>query len=138
MNKKILIPIIIFFLLIVGLGLFILLRKSNNQPPAVITPGTEDKNYSIQLIQNNKELRGTVTKDGKIISLTEENLKTYALMSYNTPQDILWTECAEGYTMTLADSPSNNPLSFDQELGAVSMELLPDQNNILDIICSPK
>lgn len=81
-------------------------------------------NYSVSL-----------TRSGVATPINHLVANRYSLISFNTPKDILWAGCAEGYRMTGATSKTGDHILRDPTLGA-SITFSNRRNYNLTISCS--
>jgi len=130
MNKKILTTIVVLFIILVAAGLFALLRKTPAAPQAELTQ------YTISVTENKGSVSGVVSINGNSTNLSESGVAQYALVSFNTPRDVIWVECPTGYSLSSPTSATGNKINTDTSLNASNITLNSGQQNTLAITCT--
>lgn len=121
MNKIFLYALGAVAIIIVGILIFYAFFKPNadnvNQPPVNFAIIVKDNNYLVYSLVNNKELL-----------LTSDQYLQYVELSFNSPRDLLWMNCANGGQI-IVTQPTNNIIN-DPILGKGIEILSPEEVKI--------
>jgi uncharacterized alpha/beta hydrolase family protein len=139
MNKKILISIIVLFIIILifGVILVVVIKPKNNSNSGQNTAAPSF--YSMSITEYEGTISGSAIINGSVTQLDEQGVADHALVSYNTPRDVLLVECSSGYALdksTSPTSPSGNTITIDPILNAINMELVIGKQNIVSFVCT--
>jgi Flp pilus assembly protein CpaB len=141
MNKKNLLSIIfsiifVFAIILIGFLTYIIwFQKPQPIQPIIAEP--EITSYDIAITEHNGDVGAVITKGKNTSELAKNDIPKYAIISFNGPRDIMWAECANGFKLIDASSPSKNSLVRDPILG-VNITVVPDTLNVLKITCTKK
>lgn len=108
-----------------------------------------DNNYSLSInVASDRDSFTTytvfLTGSGSAKSITNSVANRYSLISFNTPKDVLWASCANGYRITRATSATGTRVirmdASDPEAtaGIEFSERRPNRTYNLSIVCATK
>src|SRR5258707_972688 len=130
MNKKLLIAIGVVVVLFAGVGLWLIL---SGQKPAPLTP---PNSYAMSVTEQSGTINASFAANNKVTLLTAQDLANFAVITFNSPHDILWVECPAGYTLSNPYSPTKNKVTNDPILQGSNIELKAGAQNTLQVTCS--
>lgn len=127
MNKKIfIISLVIFLIIVFGLGVYFLLAGKNQN----------NTSYTLSITENDKNISSILTSGGATTKIDENALNKYALVSLNSTSDIMWFECPQGYKYANPSSATGNKITETPLFSEVNIEVARGRQNNLTVTCN--
>ncbi len=127
MNKKIIIGISIGLVIILGLLGWLLFANSDNDK--FLTK------YTISTDAANGSFKSYLVEKSNKTEISPELINNYLITSFNSPRDILWINCVEGYTASDIHSTTSSHILSDPFIGS-GMEIIEGKNNNFTLTCN--
>jgi hypothetical protein len=121
---------VLIFLGILGIFLVLISNKNNSAQTAQTY-----SSYTFSATEFDKIVTEKVTANGQNIPINSDNLNQYGIVTFNTPHDIMWVLCPNGYKQSNPTSSTNNRPDLVQDVGS-TIDITEGVQNNLTVTCS--